>query len=101
VYGALVLGDAQASSPSTDEASEPPPLPRSSEPAADRAGDLLALDLLANTLPSPSVRNTVCAEVSTDVGDPSSSWSRRGGGFSSCLSSGAGFLAAAPSILRG
>lgn len=106
-YGAVVLGDAQASSPSTDEASEPPPppLPRSSEPAADRAGDRLALELLANTLalPSPSARNdtVVCAEVSTDVGDPSSCCIRRGGGgFSSRLSSGAGFLAA-PSTLRG
>jgi hypothetical protein len=62
-------------------------MPRSYEPATDDwADDLLALELLTNT----SAR----AEVSTDVGDPSSWSSRRSRCFSSCLSSGAGFLGA-------
>lgn len=98
VYGALVLGDAQPCSPATDEASEPPPSPRSSKPEADRSSDLLAFELFANALPNTSARDAVRAEASTDVGDPSSR--SRGGSFSSSLSSGAGFLAA-PSALRG
>jgi hypothetical protein len=99
VYGALVLGDAQPCSPATDETSEPPPSPRSSEPEADRPRDLLALELFANALPNnTSARDAVRAEASTDVGDPSSR--SRGGSFSISLSSGAGFLAA-PSTLRG
>jgi hypothetical protein len=97
------LGDTPPSSLLMVEAGEPPPLPCSSEPAADWDGVLLPLELFANTLPSSSARNTVRAVVSTDVGEPSS-WSRgecvRRGGFSSCLSAGTCFLAA-PSTLRG
>lgn len=97
------LGDTDPSSLSTDEAGEPPPSPCSSEAVADGAGDLLPLELLANTLPSASARKTVRAVVSTDVGDPSS-WSRRDcvrrDGRSRCFSTGTFFLAA-PSTLRG
>jgi hypothetical protein len=97
------LGDRQPSSMLTDE---PPPLPCSSEPATDGARDLPppSLEVLENAPSSASARNTVCAAVNTDVGDPSSCSRRdciRGaGGFSSCLSAGACFLAAA-STLRG
>jgi hypothetical protein len=98
---AATLGDRQPSSLFTDE---PPPLPRSSEPATGGVRDLPPLEVLENALSSASARNTVCAAVNTDVGDPSCCSRRdciRGaGGFTSCLSAGACFLAA-PSTLRG